>query len=109
MNARVQRTLLGSVGLHEALPRACLLELGGQPCQLGEVLVHDAHVRGQAVVVDVLCEVAADIAWGRQQGARSRRQDSPSPPMINTDGCSAAGCSADMLGRSREFSVGRRR
>jgi hypothetical protein len=56
------RTFLRGIGLHEALARARLLELGRKPCQLGQVFVDKANFRGEVVVVDVLCEVPSDVA-----------------------------------------------
>jgi hypothetical protein len=53
---------LRGIGLHEALARARLLELGRKPCQLGQVFVDKANFRGEVVVVDVLCEVPSDVA-----------------------------------------------
>ena len=50
------------VGLDEALSRASLLELWSQPCQLGEVLVDDAYLGSEVVVVKVLAEVPSGVA-----------------------------------------------
>lgn len=56
------RTLLRGIGLDEALSRACFLELWGEPCKLGEMLVDDAYLRCELVVVDVLGQVASSVA-----------------------------------------------
>lgn len=53
------------ISLHEALSRACFLELGREPCKLRQVLVDEADLRGEAVFVYVLGEVTSDVAWER--------------------------------------------
>ena len=58
------RTLSRGIRLHEALAGAHILELGGQPRELGQVLVDEADFRGELVVVDVLCEEASGVACG---------------------------------------------
>ena len=60
--ARDIRTFLGRVGLDEALSGACFLELGRQPCELWQMLVDDAYLRGEVVVVEVLAEVSSGVA-----------------------------------------------
>jgi hypothetical protein len=53
---------LRRICLHEALSVAGLLELGGEPCELGEVFVDDADFGREIVVVDVLCEVSSGVS-----------------------------------------------
>lgn len=56
------RTLLRCISLYEALSRAGFLEFRGEPCQLGQVFVDDADLRGKVVVVEVLCEMSPGVA-----------------------------------------------
>lgn len=81
------RTFLRSVGLHEALPRAGLFELWGEPCELGQVFVDEPHLGRQAVVVQVAGEVAAGVACaggsvsqGKGRGTRQSRGTYPGRP-----------------------------
>ena len=62
MYARQVRTILGSIGLYEALSRACLFEFWCKPCQLREVLVDYADLRGEVVLVDILREMTSGVA-----------------------------------------------
>jgi hypothetical protein len=61
----VIRTFSRSIGLHEALARAGLFELWGEPCELGQVFVDEAHFRRKVVVVEVAGEVSAGVAYGK--------------------------------------------
>lgn len=58
----MKHTFAAGIGLHELVPRAGLFEFGRQPGQLRQDLVHDPHVRGQAVAVQVGGQEAADVA-----------------------------------------------
>lgn len=55
------RTLSAGIGLHELVLRARIVELGGQPGELGEDLVDDADLGGELVLVDVEGQEASDI------------------------------------------------
>jgi hypothetical protein len=58
----VVRTFLRRIRLYKTVSRACLLEFWCKPCQLGQVFVDDAYLRGEAVVVDVLGKVSSGVA-----------------------------------------------
>jgi hypothetical protein len=47
----IVRTFLPCICLHEALSGASFLEFGGEPCELGEVLIDDADFGREVVVV----------------------------------------------------------
>jgi hypothetical protein len=47
----IVRTFLPCICLHEALSGASFLEFGGEPCELGEVLIDDANFGREVVVV----------------------------------------------------------
>jgi hypothetical protein len=106
---------LRRIGLHEALAAARLLELGSEPCKLGEVFVDDADFGRQVVVVDVLCEVSPGVAWDSVSASHARcgqtvGGDAPSPPIITTAGFAesedmAAGAQVCAAGSLRRGSV----
>jgi hypothetical protein len=56
------RTFSRGIGLHEAVSRACFLELWGEPGELWQVLVDEADLGREVVLVNVLGEVAASVA-----------------------------------------------
>jgi hypothetical protein len=47
----VVRTFLRCICLHEALSGAGFLEFGGEPCELGKVLIDDADFGREVVVM----------------------------------------------------------
>ena len=90
MRANGQRTFSRGVGLDEAVAGADVLELGGQPGELGQVLVDETDFGSKVVFVNVLCEKAAGVAWNSvsMRGREARMDDAPSPPMMRTAGLS---------------------
>ena len=92
------RTFSGGVGLHEALAGAGILEFWRQPGELGQVLVDDADLGRERVVVQIAGEVPSRVACEAVSGpfnvtaVRVRRGGAeriPRPPIIKTAGLSA--------------------